>query len=455
MSANNRHDVIVIGAGLAGLTAALELEAAGLDVQVIEAQTRVGGRVHSMRQLGNNKEAGGTYIGAGYSRLIGAAERLGVELVDVTPMLEFFREQDLVLDNQIIRQSEWAEHAANPFPESDRELLPWNYHRVLTMRECPLASTEDWLDPEHAVHDIPMRDWMRGLGLSEEAIRIGYGINVSFGDDAADVSTLLMFLRAAFSIEQRAVAPEGSLGFTAKDGVQRIPEAMAAALAADVHFEKVVTSLTTDKDKTEVRCADGTVYEAADVICTLPFSILKGIAVDPPLAGAQGQAVKDLPYQAMTQVYLAHKSEFWKEDGYAASMYTGGVAGMVIAARNGEDPDEVTSFTTWAMGPNAHRLDALPDADAGRRVIAEIEALRPAAKGQLEFIELKSWGTDPYALGGWAYFRPGQINEFAADMGTRHGRIRFCGEHLGFRSRGMEAAMESAERVARELKGSE
>ena len=200
-----------------------------------------------------------------------------------------------------------------------------------------------------------------------------------------------------------------------------------------------------------MRCADGSVYEADDVVCTLPFSVLKSITIDPPLAGTQAQAVKSVPYQAMTQVYLAHKSEFWKEDGYAASMYTDGVAGMVIAARNGEDPDEVTSFTTWAMGPNAHRLDALPDADAGRHIIAEIEALRPAAKDQLEFIELKSWGTDPYALGGWAYFRPGQVNELAAGMSAAHGRIRFCGEHLGFRSRGMEAAMESAERVAREI----
>ncbi len=451
MTAPERHDVIVIGAGLSGLTAALELEAAGVNVQVIEAQDRVGGRVHSMRQLGNNKEAGGTYIGAGYARLIGMSERLGVELVDVTPMLEFFREQDFVLGNEIIRQSEWAEHASNPFPDADRELLPWNYHRVLTMRECPLASPDEWLDPKHSVHDISMRDWMHGLGLSDEAIKIGYGINVSFGDDAADVSTLLMFLRAAFSIEQRAVAPEGSLGFTAKDGVQRIPEAMAEALSNEVHFEKAVTAITTDNNRTEVRCADGSVYEAMDVICTLPFSVLKAITIDPPLTGTQAQAVKSVPYQAMTQVYLAHKSEFWKEDGYAASMYTDGVAGMVIAARNGEDPDEVTSFTTWAMGPNGHRLDALPDADAGRYVINEIEALRPAAKGQLEFIELKSWGTDPYALGGWAYFRPGQVNELAAGMSAAHGRIRFCGEHLGFKSRGMEAAMESAERVAREI----
>ena len=70
---------------------------------------------------------------------------------------------------------------------------------------------------------------MRSLGLTTEAIRLGYGLNVSFGDNARDVSPLLMFFRAAFSMEQRKHAPEGVVGFTAQNGVQRIPEAMAEA----------------------------------------------------------------------------------------------------------------------------------------------------------------------------------------------------------------------------------
>jgi len=447
----NPDDVIVIGAGLAGLTAALALESAGCRVRVLEAQDRVGGRVHSMRQLGSNKEAGGTYIGAGYKRLIGAADRHGVELVDVTPMLEFFREQDLVLGAQIIRQADWPTHAANPFPDKDRSIMPWNYHRILTARENPLESASAWLDPHNAIHDVALRDWMRGLGLSDAVIDMGYGINVSFGDDAADVSALLMFLRASFSDEQRAFAPAGVMGFTAKDGVQRIPEAMAAALASPVELEKAVTAIECDHGTARVRCADGSVYAARDVVCTLPFSVLQGIAIDPPLVGIQAQAVAELPYQAMTQVYLAHKSEFWREDGYSASMFTDSVIGMVAAARNGEDPTEVTSFTAWAMGPNALELDALPEADVGRTVIAEIEKLRPAAKGQLEYLGLHSWGSDPYARGGWAYFRPGQITELAAAMGTPHARIRFCGEHLAPTARGMEGAMESAERAVAEL----
>ena len=284
---SNDYDVVVIGAGLAGLTAALGLEAAGCSVKVLEAQQRVGGRVHSMRQLGNNKEAGGTYIGAGYRRLIGAADKHGVELVDVTPMLEFFREQDLVLGTEIIRQADWPTHPANPFPDGDRELLPWNYHRVLTARENPLAGTHEWLDTKYAIHDISLRDWMHGLGLSDDVVNMGYGINVSFGDNAADVSALLMFLRAAFSAEQRKFAPPGVMGFTAKDGVQRIPEAMAEALATPVEFDTSVTAIECAPARATVVCADGSRYAARDVVCTLPFSILKSIAIDPQLpAGA-------------------------------------------------------------------------------------------------------------------------------------------------------------------------
>ena len=446
-----RSDVVVIGAGLSGLAAALHLEAHGADVQVVEAKERVGGRVHSMRRLGHRQEAGGAYIGAGYRRVVGAAERLGIELADVTPMLAFFREQDLVLDGKLIRQSEWPDHPRNPFPGEDRALMPWTCHRVLAVRENPLSSPGEWLDPRFAEHDVPVSDWLAGLGFGEAAVRLGYGMNPSFGDDARGVSALLAFFRAAFSVAQRRLAPEGVLGYTARDGVQRIPEAMAGALRREVHFGRTVTALACGRRRIEVRCADGAVYTAAHVVCSLPFGVLRGIAIDPPFQGRQAEAVRGLASQSVTQVYFAHRSRFWERDGYQPSMFTDGPAGMVAASRNGEDPAEVTSFTAWVMGRNARRLDALPEADAGRLVLDAIEAVRPAARDQLEFLGLKAWGRDRFARGGWAWFRPGEINRFAAEMGRPHGSIRLCGEHLARTARGMEGAMESGERAARDI----
>jgi monoamine oxidase len=448
-------DVAVIGAGISGLAAALALETEGFRVTVLEAGDRTGGRIRSMQQLGDNAEAGATFIGAGYRRFMALAERFDIPLIDVTPILEFFREQELVLAGEIVRQSEWPDHAANPFPDDDRELMPWNYHRVLTMRDNPLADPADWLDPRHAALDVSMREWMHSLGLGDEVVRLGYGINTTFGRDADDVSALLMLFRGAFSKAQRRLAPGDSLGFTVERGVQRVPDAIAAALADGVEFGAEVMAIEDTGDTVRVGLADGRRVIAKRVVCSLPFGVLRGIALGPPLAGAQAEAVRELPHQAITQVYLRPKRAFWESDGYAPSLFTDTLAGMVTAVRRGSAPGEVRHFSCWVVGPNAERLEGASEAEAGAAVIAAIEAVRPAAVGQLELIGLTAWGSDPRAAGAWAYFRPGQIRRFAAEMASPHGRIHFCGEHLAATCRGLEGALESAERVALEVMAAE
>jgi monoamine oxidase len=439
------RDVVIVGAGIGGLHAALTLEAKGYRVVVLEAQQRVGGRIHSMRQLGNTAEAGGTYIGAGYSRVIGAAERHGVELMDVTPVLEFFREQDLVYRGEVIRQADWPTHPVNDFPAADKEHLPWNYHRVLTMRANPLEDPSAWLDPRHAALDVSAHQWFREQGLSERAIDLAYGLNVSFGRNARDVSALLLLFRGAFSKSQRAVAPKDSLGYTARHGVQRICDAMAGAVSGGVELGHVVTGITQSATEATVQCANGKRFTAQHVIAALPVGVLNRVKLDPVLPKAQADAIANLPSQPLTQVYLAPKSKFWENDGYAASLFTDTQAGMVAAARNRERPSEVTSLTAWITADHGAALDRLSPADAGRAVIAAIEKIRPSAKGQLEVLGMHSWGNDAYAGGAWAYFRPGDVTRYAAVLGNAHGRVHFCGEHLALTSRGMEGAMESAE----------
>ena len=451
MSRVRRPGVVVIGAGLSGLTAALRLQERGLDVQVIEARRRVGGRVRSVPTAAGTLESGGATIGGGYHRVIAAAERHGVGLVDATPLLRFFREQELVLDGGLIGRTEWPDHPANPFPDRDRDLMPWNFGRVLTERENPLETPGDWLAPSHARRDVPLRAWMTDRGLSEAAIRVGYDLNPAFGRDAADVSALLLFFRAAFSAGQRRAAPEGVVGFNLEGGAARLPERMAADLGRGVHFEREVRRIEDDGTRVTVRCAGGSVYRTPRVVCSLPFPVLRQVAMDPPLSGLQGQAVRELPSQPVTQLYFGARSPFWEADGLAPSLYTDGAAGMFAAARPDSASTAVTGFTAWVMGNQARRLDALRAPEAAALVTREIESVRPAARNQLEFIGLKSWGADPFARGAWAYFRPGQVTQLAAAMRVAHGRVHFCGEHLAEASRGMEGAMESGERAAREV----
>ena len=369
MSGRTDTDVVVIGAGLAGLNAALHLQEGGARVQVLEARNQVGGRVHSMQQLGHSQEAGGAYIGAGYDRITSVCARVGIELVDVTPMLAFFREQDLALDGELIRQSEWPEHPRNVFPETFKAQMPWTLHRTLAVQDNPLLTPIQWLSPEFAMHDVSVRSWLMARGLDESAVRLAYDLNPSFADHADNVSALLLFFRAAFTITQRRSAPDGVLGYTIKDGVQRIPEAMAEFLNDGVRFGKTVTAIVDGGRQAEVRCADGAVYASHHVICSLPFSVLRDVTIDPPLLGRQAEAVQSLESQPVTQMYFAHRSNYWDDDGHAASIFTDGPAGMFAAARNGESPEEVTSFTAWIMGPKAKRLASLSETDGVHSVL--------------------------------------------------------------------------------------
>ncbi|MXY55935.1 MAG: FAD-dependent oxidoreductase [Gammaproteobacteria bacterium] len=451
MTADRRRDVLVVGAGLAGLAAALRLQESGCDVEVLEAKSRVGGRIRSIRRGDGVEEAGGTTIGGGYRRVIHAAARYGEELIDATPMLAFFREQDLVLRGEIIRQSEWPTHPANPFPVSDKALMPWNFSRVLTARENPLREPGTWLEAGSAHLDVSMHEWMTGLGFDNETVALGYGLNTSYGHDAHDISALMMLARAAFSTAQRRLVPEGVVGYTVRGGAQRIPEAMARALANEVRLGKAVTGIEDGSVEVSIHCADGTSYRADHVVCAIPFPALRRITMRPELVGRQAEAVAGLPSQPMTQFYFATKSDFWEHDGYAPSLFTDGPAGMVAASRRGEDPEQVTGLTAWVMGRNAQRLDGVPSERAAAIVVDEIESARPAARGQLDYIGRQSWSADPFAGGGWAYFRPGQITRFGSNMSAPHGRIHFCGEHLARIDRGMEGAMESGERAAEEI----
>ena len=444
----SRSQVIVVGAGFSGLAAAIRLQDAGVDVQVLEAKDEAGGRVRSLDRGDGIQEAGGTTIGGGYRRVIGAARRTGVALVDATPMLRFFREQELALQGRLIRQRDWPADAANPFPEADRGQMPWSYARVLAARHNPLAHPGAWREPDAAKLDVSVREWLANLGLSPAASRLVYDLNASYGLDADDVSALMLLTRAAFSAAQRRQTPPGVVGYTARDGVQRIAEAMAASLSRPLALRQAVTAIEAGERHVRAYTAAGRLWQAEQAICALPFAALRQVAIDPPLARPAAEAVRTLAHQPMTQLYFACERPFWESDGHSPSMYTDGVAGMVTASRRPENPDEVRGLTAWAMGRNARRLDAMEETGAAQAVRQEIEALRPAARGQLRYLGRQSWGRDQFAGGGWAYFKPGQIARFGATMGTAHGRLHFCGEHLAVDARGMEGAMESGERAA-------
>ena len=444
--------VIVIGAGLSGLQAARLLESEGLRVTVLESRNRVGGRVLSYRHIPGSPEAGGTSFGAGYARMMAVIEELGVGLVNLDPILGLFNSRELALGGQIIPAAEWPTHELNVLPEGARQMMPWAHLGFKMFTNNPYPTTPDWISPDYAYLDVSLREYLTGQGETDAVVDLCYNNNPGWGNNADDVSAALVLFAMRFAAAQRGfTGPDGGSMYTAANGNQSVPEAMAAALSGDLLLEQRVTGIRDTGSGVEVHCEDGSRHRADRVVCSLPCSLLRNVALEPALEGMQAEAARSLDSQVVNQLHMVAKRPFWEDDGMSPSMWTDSLAGMILAERKGDTPEEITSLTSWTRGALAIEMDTLSDEEATARIVADIERLRPAAKGQLEVMAYQSWYNDPDAAGDWAVWQPGQVTQFAAHVGRQHGRVHFCGEHTAVANRGMEGALESGDRVAFEV----
>lgn len=441
-------DVLVLGAGISGLSAARLLEAQGLKVTVLEGRQRVGGRIYTLFDVDGYPEMGFNSMGEGYGRGLDAASWAGVEMVDVAPRFFTGKPQELWLNGKNISREQWAASPANPFPAPLKALMPWELVNVVVGKNNRLADWLAWLDPSNAKLDISLNEFLKAQGLNDAAIQLACDTSPYYGTNSHDISTLMLEFNHGFIATQIAA---GKKSLAVKGGNMNLPIAMAKKLKGPVLLGKEIVAIDNQADAAEVRCADGSVYRAKQVLCSLPFSTLRNVHVTPALTGRQAQGVATLPYQPITIAMLQASEPFWEADGLSPFMFTDGFGGVMMPQRFGANTSDVTGLMVQARGNLSKQWDRLGREAAMQRVIANIEAMRPAAKGKLKAVSYFSWADEYFNGGDIAYYAPGQIAGFVAGMGAPAARTHFCGEHLATGARGLEGALETSERAALEI----
>lgn len=451
-AADRRWDVLIIGAGVSGLRTALELESQGLKVKVLEARDRIGGRLYTHDDVPGGPEAGGSVIGALYARVQDTVRRFGLKLEPVRPRepSEYAREGlaarvALHLGGRYVSVDEWPRFAGNPFPAPLKSALPWQFALTALAPMNPLKELDDWLKPGALAFDRSLDAVLREAGVSAEALRLGVGENQNYGRLPDQVSALhhLQLLTWAGHMMRR---PEL---FHIVGGNQRMPEAMAAALREPVQMGTPVSAVHDVGGSVVVETMRGRLT-AQRVLLTLPAPALRRIRITPEPPLQQRRGIDELAYSLTTQILFRIDDAYWEQDGLPPTLWTDAGIGQLLAFPYG--PGGATqSAALWMMGKDAIAADKLAPQVLLERSMAVLKRIRPSAAKALTPIKVFSWQRERYTGGTWASWAPGQVGAFAHALGRPYGRIHFCGEHTARLDRGMEGAMESADRVTVEI----
>lgn len=440
-ASGHRSDVIVIGAGLAGLAAAQALEDSGARVTVLEANNRIGGRLNTIESNGMRFEVGGVQVGAGYTRVHAHASRVGIQIappdIKMTGPGGRPLPNTLMLPGGSVSSADWATSPLNTLQGREHALTPPDLLRA-AMAAIALKQLAGWDDPANLALDIPLRDHLASKGWSAQALD---------WMDVADSYTSLRTISALDAMRRQAELADGPRvppGWVTK-GSQALPEAMAAALDAPPLLGMEVLAIEQNRRGIEVNCQNGRRFRADQVVMTVPSGPLSRIKINPLPPLPQSAVWASRRSNSVTTIHLHPTRPFWESDGLPMNMWNDGPLQRVMAVPDAQGT--VQRLIVWLNGAAADQADRLAPQARLQWAIDELARLRPASAGALEPLATRGWGSDRFANGAFSEIAPGKVAETVQWSGKRLGRIHFAGEHNALDKPGMEAAVVSGERA--------
>ena len=451
--------VIVIGAGLAGLAAAWELEQAGADVVVLEARTRPGGRVLTLREglaPGLSVEAGAMVFSDSYQHLRRYVRLFNVPHASLdSPAIRGAGEATIyhLRGKRIRRDTDGT--ADWPF-ELTAEERAMGLGGIVNKYLLPVLNEADdgpvpytlpqWVLPYDR---MTLSELAASRGASPGAVELIQ--SALWFTDARKNCSAAESLLADLSLFYR-----GQNGYGFPQGVDSLPKAFATRLSKRIRYGVAVVRIGQSREGAEVIARAGGEMErltADRVVCAIPFTVLRHLEIDPPLSPEKHTVVNGLNYQPVTRVFLQMRERFWESEGVKGGAMTDLPVGQVQENPIFTTPEtgQRTILEAHVRGAGTAKLDAMDEDQRQRFILAEMNRVHPGVANYYEGGLSKAWQQDPWSRGAFSSFRPGQMTDWLPTIARPEGRIHFAGEHTSIYPATMEGAIESGVRAAREI----
>lgn len=441
-----RADVVVVGAGLSGLCAGRKLARQGVDVKIVEARDRVGGRTWT-QPIGQGRfDVGGQWIGPGQDRVKALASELGIEtfrtftkgkkVLEIGGKTSTYKSSIPSMSMVSLIQMQ----GAISYLERVRKRVP---------PAAPLSASGGMeLDGE------TLETWLGRFVKSAKITGVmDAAVRTVFGTEARDLSALyfLMYMNAGGGLKKIVEADGGAQQDRFVLGAQSIAQALADELGDAVVLGAPVRAIRQEAEGIEV-VSDAGVVSARYGVVAVPPTLAGCIEYQPGVSVARDQLTQRFAMGATVKVLVTYEHSFWRDAGFSGEVVSADGPLSIVYDNTSHDGKQA-ALVGFIVGKHARQWSSQPEADRERRVLAALAGYFGDRARLCQGYHELDWGTEPWSrgcpVGG---LPPGVLSTSFANLRKPEGRIHWAGtesatEWMGY----MEGAIQSGERAADEV----
>ncbi|MGD8189463.1 FAD-dependent oxidoreductase [Brevibacillus ginsengisoli] len=456
---SNKNKIVVVGAGLAGLTVAYRLKQKGIIADVYEAAKRVGGRCYTRRDDfadGQIAEHGGELIDTEHTQIRNLAAELGLKLDDT-----YKGEQNGTEDMCYINQ---APYTFQEMTEDFKQIWP------IIQKDATDAGDvtyQNYTKRAWELDQMSIADWIKKNVPGGLQSRMGQLLNLSFtADGAAEIEEqsalyLIFTLASCPSADEFSVTGSSDERYHVRGGNDQIATRMADLLSGQIQTEHELVAIKRETDGTYLLTFQNKSItkevKADQVVLALPFSILRS-SVDFNRAGfskLKVKAIREMGFGACSKLNVQFKDRYWRKQGQTGAVLEVDfqTSWEVTRSQNGK-PGILVNYTG---GEYAKTFGESTTEQLTQRFLGQLEPNMPGAKEKWNGIAtVDNWYGYKWTKGSFSYYGVGQYTSFYGVQAEQEGNCFFVGEHTALKYYGfLNGAVESAERAVQQILASQ